>query len=115
MTEYVDRVMKGLFTTQGEKFDKAFASFMRGCVEIYDGYMAKNFPDNPRDAWRIDEMKKYIRIVGGGSVYCFVQIDNGDVLKSASFAKPAKTARGNIFAPDNGLSRMGPYGAAYNR
>lgn len=63
--------------------------------------------------------KRYARIITAGrgsrSVYCFVDLENGDVLKSASWKTPAKGARGNIFADDEGMGRMGPYGAGYNR
>lgn len=63
--------------------------------------------------------KKYARIItqgrGSRSVYCFVDLQNGDILKSASWKAPAKGARGNIFADDEGMSRMSAYGAEYNR
>ncbi len=63
--------------------------------------------------------KRYARIVTAGlgsrSVYCFVDLENGDVLKSASWKAPAKGARGNVLAADGGVTRMGPYGAGYNR
>jgi hypothetical protein len=65
--------------------------------------------------------KKYARIVvkrageAHGSVYCFVDLGSGDVLKAASFKAPAKGARGNILAEDGGMSRMTAYGAGYNR
>lgn len=38
----------------------------------------------------------------------------GDVLKPASWRRPAKHARGNIFDP-SGIATMGPYGPAYLR
>jgi hypothetical protein len=58
------------------------------------------------------------------SIYCFVASEDcytkflghvkcGDVLKAASYKKPAKHARGNIFDDDNGLKNVGPYGPAY--
>jgi hypothetical protein len=65
--------------------------------------------------------KRYARIVARdsghtqGSVYCFVALENGDVLKSASWKAPAKGARGNILDADYGVARMTPYGAGYNR
>ena len=51
----------------------------------------------------------------GGSVYCFIDLRNGDVLKAASWKAPAKIARGNINADDFGASAVGPYGANYLR
>lgn len=61
---------------------------------------------------------KYARIVmvdSGKSAYCFVDLSNGDILKTASWATPAKGARSNINDSDGGMSGLGPYGAVYNR
>lgn len=66
--------------------------------------------------------KKYMKIViqeshtpeGLGYVYCFIA-PNGDILKPAGWSGPAKHARGNIFAEDNGLKCCGPFGVAYRR
>lgn len=68
---------------------------------------------------------KYVRVVrqekqlGSGditsrSVYCFIQKDNGDILKAAGWKAPAKTARGNIFNTEQ-LQGCGPYGVQYLR
>jgi hypothetical protein len=65
---------------------------------------------------------KYVKIVamttgspiGGGSAFCFLDRSNGDVLKSASWRAPAKTARGNIHAGPSGYG-LTRYGAAYLR
>lgn len=71
----------------------------------------------------LEEGKKFVRVVRavkhghqitGRSVYCFVQIDNGDILKAASWKAPAKTARGSVFNA-NMLEGCGPYGVAYLR
>lgn len=34
------------------------------------------------------------------SVYCFIALNNGDILKAAGWNAPAKGARGNIFNDD---------------
>ncbi len=62
--------------------------------------------------------KKYARIVttrngGGRSVHSFINLANGDILKSATWATPAKHARGNILAEDIGASAINQYGANY--
>lgn len=60
------------------------------------------------------------------SIYCFVALEDfatkalgtvkkGDVLKPASYKAPAKHARGNIYAPDNGLTTCNSYGPGYLR
>jgi hypothetical protein len=66
----------------------------------------------------IDKGSKYWRIVknseGSRSVYCFVDISNGNILKPAGFKAPeTKNPRGNVFDADNGLSAMNPYGTNY--
>jgi hypothetical protein len=46
--------------------------------------------------------KKYLKIVGHGSVRFFVDSVTGDIFKAASFAAPAKGIRGNVLSTDNG-------------
>lgn len=77
---------------------------------------AKEFETRPR--WSTTDMpyayfeivpggKKYIKIAmrynngGGGSVHCFVDSTNGDVLKAAGWKTPAKGARYNLMDPDS--------------
>jgi hypothetical protein len=65
--------------------------------------------------------KKYARIVlkrpgaVSGSVYCFVNLLTGDVLKAGSWKAPAKGARGSIFSSDWAGYGCTEYGAAYAR
>jgi len=49
------------------------------------------------------------------SVYCFVDVASGDILKAASYKAPAKHSRGSVYAADFGASAVGPYGANYIR
>jgi hypothetical protein len=92
------------------------------------------FPHELRVQFELDwstSNARYVRIwrsERGGtsrSIHCFIDgrgglIDKvphrkGDVLKPASWKKPARHARGNVFDDDVGLSAMGPYGPAYLR
>lgn len=79
----------------------------------------KNFPNVPAPTYTMMGGSKYVRIVqtshGSRSSFCFVDLINGDVLKAASWKKPAPTARSNIFDDDIGRSGVGPYGAKYLR
>ena len=69
---------------------------------------------------RITGRTKYARIVKttrpgtSRSVHCFVNLENGDILKAASWKAPARHARGNIF-DSNRLQAVGAYGANYLR
>ena len=65
--------------------------------------------------------RKYAKIVSGtttsnslGSVFCFVNRENGDILKAAGWSAPAKHARGNVLRDDR-LDAVGRYGANYMR
>lgn len=64
----------------------------------------------------VERGRKYAKIVrteyGSRSVYCFVELSTGNVLKAASWKAPAKHARGNIFAP-NPIAGVNEYGANY--
>jgi hypothetical protein len=80
-------------------------------------YWAKSFNLGFPPVIEIMAGVKYSRIVlmqgpGVRSAYGFIDLTNGDLLKSDGWKKPAKHARGNIFA-DNPLAGCGPYGMAY--
>lgn len=60
--------------------------------------------------------RKYVRIVKEDSqdmVYAFVEIKTGDIYKPATWAAPAKHARGNIFDSAKGMARMNWHGPEY--
>ena len=70
----------------------------------------------------VDYGRKYARIVSNDSngaqrtVHTFVNMLNGDILKSGSWAAPQKNGvRGNIFSDDLGADRINEYGANYLR
>lgn len=100
-----------------EDFDIRFASFLDGANKIYRDYVESNFPNliSSLHHLRAEEGRRYIKVIREGSVHCFVDKTNGDVLKAASYKAPAKHARGNIFNDDNGLGCMTPHGAKYLR
>ena len=50
----------------------------------------------------------------GSSAYAFIDNKTGDVLKSASWAAPARGSRGNI-NDESGLKACGKYGVAHLR
>lgn len=61
--------------------------------------------------------KRYAKIVSnayGTSVYCFVEIETGNILKAESWKAPAKHARGNIADKNGGWkTAVNEYGARY--
>lgn len=50
----------------------------------------------------------------GASVYAFIDMATGNILKPADWRRPAKHARGNIYSEEP-LACCGPYGVAYLR
>lgn len=46
-----------------------------------------------------------------GGIKAFVNLNNGQIYKPASYKIPAKHARGNVFADDNGVSSMDERGS----
>ena len=100
--------------------EAALAQFIQKAQAMLDEYMAKRFAILGRKVLSVEKGRKYARVVvqyadprfGGRSVYCFVDLQTGAVLKAASWKAPAKHARGSIFA-DNPLTGVNPYGANY--
>ena len=89
-----------------------FVNLVQGMI---DAGHAQNFPTLPRTIVRVDLGRRYAKLVTTSlsrSVFCFVDLDNGDILKAATWKAPAKHARGNIFA-ENPLDGVNPYGANY--
>ena len=88
-----------------------------------DEYFKANsftFSDPPK--FRADLGNKYARVIkvdqlnGGRSVHTFVNMDNGDILKSGGWKAPAPNGvRGNIFDTDLGASVVNEQGANYLR
>ena len=78
------------------------------------------FSDPPK--FRADLGNKYARVIkvdqlnGSRSVHTFVNLDNGDILKSGGWKAPAPNGvRGNIFDTDLGESVVNEQGANYLR
>lgn len=95
-----------------KNFSPAFETFFDGCVKIYTDYCDRNSYSS-RDKFSYIDGNRYVKVVRGSGVHCFVDMTTGDVLKPASWKTPAKHARGNIFDAQNGLGSMGEHGPAY--
>lgn len=123
-----DATITATITAKRPDPNAALASFVTGCDSISTTHHLKHFPN----AHALHEIRfttmigpRYVRVVRSehvratgekisGSVHCFVDRTNGDVLKASGWSAPAKGARGNIFDSANGLGRMNEYGPAYN-
>ena len=83
-------------------------------------YERMNFTFADPDHISADIGRKYARVVkndqlnGSRSVHTFVNMENGDILKSGGWSAPQKNGvRGNIFADDLGADRVNEHGANY--
>lgn len=90
-----------------------FKTWLAEVINRSMAYMKATFPILPVPKITVRDGNRYIRIFRDNSCYAFIDKTNGDVLMPASYKKPAKHARGNIFNADNGLDCTGPYGIAY--
>jgi len=100
-------------------FDTALNDFLAYCQAMINDHFAKRLPNLEPDVLSIDPRgRKYVRIVRAGangtsrSVYCFVNRENGDVLKAASWKAPAQYARGTVYGPPEGYG-VTVYGGEY--
>ena len=101
------------------QIEEALTTFLVGAQKIVTDHREKNHPSLPKPTLRIEKGRRYARIVKDDgphtSVYCFVDLTNGDILKSEGWKKPAKHARGSIFnsgASDSKRWRMRSSAAA---
>ena len=98
-----------------------FVNWLNACNTLLTEYMARLYPNNPKVHLKAIQGSRYIKIVRqeidstGRSAWAFIDRTNGDVLKPASWATPAKHARGCIFDQWGGMKSIGPYGPAYLR
>ena len=105
--------------TPGDASDEALAAFCAAVNAMREQYYAANgYTRQFREPVGFTKGKKNARITEYNengeprSVYCFVDLATGNILKSAGWSAPAKGARGNII---NGAAQVGPHGAAYLR
>lgn len=107
--------------TNEQRTSADFAETLRKFVEIAQSIIDERWTgkESYKPTLSIDPNgRKYARIVrkdpASRSVFCFVDMTNGDILKSASWNTPAKHARGNIYNnnPENAITE---YGAKYLR
>lgn len=92
------------------------ASWLAGAQELIVRFFERNCSvSNPVPKLSLSFGQKYAKVLREGSAHAFIDLSNGDVLKPASWSRPAKHARGNIFDANNGLAGMQWTGPAYLR
>jgi hypothetical protein len=102
---------------KAEGFDHAFGQFVIAMQAMVNKYMEDEFPTNPKKRLEVSEGGRYVKIAvvdSQKSAWAFIDKSNGDVLKPASWAAPAKGARANIFNQAT-WKNVGVYGPAYKR
>ena len=108
------------------EFNKRLQVWLEGAQKIVDDYYRASFPNlffgEEYLELKATAGRRYVkiethcpRITSGNRhmVFAFIDMTNGDVLKAATWRKPAKTARGNIFNTDDGLTCVSPFGIKY--
>lgn len=104
-------------------YDTAFRGsllrFVAGVQARKEADYAANFGNLTAPIYKLTFGPRYAKVVedrgiGGRSVFCFVRIADGAILKAEGWSKPAKHARGSIFV-NEGRDAVSLYGAHYLR
>ena len=105
-------------------FEEALTVWMEKVQTMLNTHYSKNFPTLDVPKLVKAGGTKYLKInneyMGGSdlkpekrtSIYAFIEVATGNVLKPQTWKAPAKHARGNIY-DESGVACCGPYGVAY--
>ena len=100
------------------EFNAALDTFVRTTQQMLHDEYEKRFTRVFAPKLEIERGPKNVRIVATGpgqrSVFCFVRVADGAILKAAGWKAPAKHARGSIYV-NAGQDAVGMYGANYMR
>ena len=117
MADYADDGMTWPPGDVTEQLNK-YMAMVQEKNDAYFKMMGFTFSDPPHVS--ADIGRKYARVVkndqlnGSRSVHTFVNLDNGDILKSGGWSAPqVNGVRGNIFDTDYGASVVNEHGANY--
>lgn len=99
-------------------FEAALNNFVRDVQLLINETYRNNYPNLKSPKIEVDICRKYVKVIEKSSdsrtrIFCFVNKENGDILKAATFKQPAKIARGNIYKDYK--DAITPYGAKYLR
>lgn len=94
------------FSTKVRRDTCAFVNEWQKMLDAYREKQGYKWPHTLSVSWG----KKYAKIItedmGQKSVSAFVNLENGDILMAASWAKPAKHARGNVHSEQRGMESV---------
>lgn len=94
--------------------DTEIAAFVTEIQAMLEDHFSKTYKLVPTPTIRLDQGRRYARIVVDGSAFRFVDRTNGNILKAASWKAPAEHARGNVLRSDR-MNSVTPYGVVYLR
>lgn len=105
---------------QNGKFDSYLDDFMKYVNNAREQYYKKEFPNLKCEPLICNKSRNYVKIIvvqdgQQRSVWGFVNMANGDILKAAGWNAPAKHARGNIFDTNSWKGSFSPFGPNYLR
>jgi len=107
---------KDYLIESGDPVYQAMMSWLKVVQSRTEMYYSKWLTNLPFPKFEIKpggKFYKIIRVDGHGvsrSAWAFVDKTTGDIFKPASYAAPAKHARGNVLAADNGIGAVTPDG-----
>ena len=84
-----------------DKYSKAMSEFMGRIDEQYGEYYRKTLTALKYEPIRVNRGRRFDKLIQGGSVYCFVEKNTGNVYKAASWKAPylkgMNSIRGSIY------------------
>jgi hypothetical protein len=93
--------------------EEAIVNYVKVVQKLHEKVFAQCYPSLNVPSIEIAGGRKYIKVVRKDNQTCvhsFINSENGDILKPASWKAPAKHARGNVFDPDHGASALSAHG-----
>ena len=84
-----------------DEYSKAMSEFMGRIDEQYGEYYRKTLTALKYEPIRVNRGRRFDKLIQGGSVYCFVEKNTGNVFKPASWKAPYlkgnNSIRGSIY------------------
>ena len=88
---------------------RTFAACLESLVDFEQSIISDregpSYPENCRTVVIVERGRKYAKLINTGiaddsdrrSINCFVNLTTGEILNAASWKRPARTTRGNVF------------------